>query len=200
MFNRAPKSGLRMQSRSIGTLKYGILLSFFVLLSGLVLKAQTARPNPTATQTPRPISQSAGAFADASGMYSFEREGEFVQVNIEQAGPRHDASKPLAVTGFISRYADTESDRGAFLDYFFTKGSLTGGKIAFTTKVIHGLSYEFSGVIVRGAVPRDKDGYYEIRGTLTQNTVADEKVTSAKTREITMKLYPELDEAAPRTK
>ena len=151
--------------------------------------AQAQRPAP-----PTPSS------SEISGMYSFEREGEFVQINVEVPSAKEAKPRPLAVTGFISRYADTESDRGAFLDYFFTKGSLDGDKLTFTTKTIHGLSYEFTGTVVRGAVARGKDGYYELRGTLTQNTVAYGKTTSAKSREITMKLYPDLDQAPTRAK
>src|SRR5437764_14196668 len=104
-------------------------------------------------------------------MYSFEREGEFVQVTVEQRSAKADKTKPLAVTGYVSRYADTDSDRGAFLDYFFTKGALDGDKISFTTKSVHGIFYAFSGTVARGAAAtRDKDGNYELRGTLTQNT------------------------------
>ena len=33
---------------------------------------------------------------DISGMYSFEREGEFVQINVEQRTAKSDKTKPLA--------------------------------------------------------------------------------------------------------
>ncbi len=184
MFNHMPKACFRGDSRLSTAAKYGVILSLFAVLS--------AAQAPNATPAPVP-------FADMSGMYSFDREGEFVQINVEQPQPNA-KTKPLAVTGFISRYADTDSDRGAFLDYFFSKGSLDGEKITFTTKTVHGLAYEFSGKVVRGKVGRDKDGYYEVRGTLTQNTMADGRVVSARSREITMKLYPELDAVPPRKK
>src|SRR5690349_16137163 len=41
-----------------------------------------------------------------SGMYTFLKEGEFVQVTVEDQGH---------VTGFVSRFGDGESDKGAFL-------------------------------------------------------------------------------------
>ena len=52
-----------------------------------------------------------------SGMYSFLQDGEFVQITVEDEG---------RVTGFISRYGDSDSDRGAFLDQFFKQGKLDG--------------------------------------------------------------------------
>ena len=199
MFKRDVPSGFPAESRLIHVTNYGVVLSIVVALSGICPAAQTPRPTPRPTQSPKASPQSASAWADASGMYSFEREGEFVQITIEQAGPRHEMSKPLAVTGYISRYADTESDRGAFLDYFFAKGSLDGDKITFTTKQVHGNFYEFSGTVARGvALTRDKDGYYELRGTLTQNIVGPDKTVPGKTREIAMKLFPDIDHDAPK--
>ena len=198
MFKRDAKFRFQWESKvQSGVMKrvnYGILLSILSVLGTDGLAAQTPRPNPRTAEAPRPNPQSTSGFADASGMYSFEREGEFVQITIEQAGPRHDMAKPLAVTGFISRYADTDSDRDAFLDYFISKGSLDGNKIVFTTKTVHGIFYEFNGTIGRGATAtKDKDGYYEIRGTLTQNIVSPDKTVSPRTRQITMKLYPDMD-------
>ena len=78
---------------------------------------------------------------DYSGMYSFQRDGEFVQLTVEDEGH---------VTGFVSRYGDTESDRGAFLDQFFKQGKLEGTNLTFTTDTVHGVWYDFKGTIERG--------------------------------------------------
>ncbi len=181
------------QSRVMRFSDYGILLSILAMFCALSI-AQTPRRSPQTTRAPRPSPQTVTGFSDASGMYSFEREGEFVQITIEQPSQQHDSKKPLAVTGFISRYADTESDRGAFLDYFINKGSLDGDQISFTTKTVHGIYYEFKGTVARGAAAtKDKDGYYEMRGTLTQNVVTQDNRVSPRTREITMKLFPDMD-------
>jgi hypothetical protein len=180
---RFPRHSGAMKARD-----YGISLSVLAGLAVACMAAQSPKP-----ATPLP------AFADASGMYSFEREGEFVQITIEQPAPEREAKKPLAVTGFISRYADTESDRGAFLDYFISNGALDGDKLAFTTKPVHGIFYEFKGTIARGAAPtKDKDGYYELRGTLTQDLVTPDKNAAPRSREITMRLYPDIDNDSPR--
>ena len=117
-----------------------------------------------------------------SGMYSFLRDGEFVQLTFEDEG---------RVTGFISRYGDSESDRGAFLDQFFKQGKLNGNKLSFTTETVHGVWYDFKGTIERGDGKTLQDqGYFVVKGTLTENrTDANKKVTS-KSREVIFKSFP----------
>lgn len=119
---------------------------------------------------------------DYSGMYSFQREGEFVQLTVEDEG---------RVTGFVSRYGDTESDRGAFLDQFFKEGKLDGTKLTFITDTVHGVWYDFKGTIERGAGKTlAEEAYYVMKGTLTEyRTDADKKVTS-KSREVQLKSFP----------
>lgn len=119
---------------------------------------------------------------DYSGMYSFLRDGEFVQLTIEDEG---------RVTGFVSRYGDSESDRGAFLDQFFKQAKLDGTKLSFTTATVHGVWYEFKGTVARGPGKTTSDeAYYILKGTLTEyRTDAEKKVTS-KSREATFKSFP----------
>ncbi len=120
---------------------------------------------------------------DYSGMYSFLREGEFVQVTVEQAG---------RVTGFISRYGDTEGDRGEFLDHFFTQGKLEGTRLTFTTKTVHGVFYEFRGTIDRGQANNPgEEAYYVLRGTLITNTTDDAKKTSSHSQDVAFKSFPQ---------
>ena len=127
---------------------------------------------------------------DVSGMYSFLREGEFVQITVEVT---KDATK--RVTGFVSRFGDSESDKGAFLDHFFSAGSLEGDNIHFVSKVVHDISFEFSGRVERGRVKsRAEEGYFIITGTLTQNNIVDGKTASSKSRELSMKMFPELND------
>jgi hypothetical protein len=187
MFKRDAESGFYCEPRSMRTAKYGLILSVFVCLAAIVCMAQAK---------PAPAPPTAQSDDNISGMYSFEREGEFVQVTVEVRSTKADKTKPLAVTGFISRYGDTESDRGAFLDYFINTGTLDGDSIHFVTKPVHGIAYEFTGKVVRGTVTREKDGYFELRGTLVQNAMQRDKVVSSKQREITMKLFPDLDRPA----
>jgi hypothetical protein len=145
------------------------VLPLMLLACSSLLTAQ----NPPQNSTPA---------EDFSGMYSFLRDGEFVQLTIEDAG---------RVTGFVSRYGDSESDRGAFLDQFFKQGKLEGIKLSFTTDIVHGVWYEFKGTIERGEgkTPGD-EAYYILKGTLTEyRTDADKKVTS-KSREVTFKSFP----------
>ena len=113
----------------------------------------------------------ADAPEDYSGMYSFVRDGEFVQITVEDKG---------RVTGFISRFGDSESDKGVFMNQFFKSGKLEDDKISFITEGVHGVWFEFSGTAARGPGKKpDEDAYYLLRGTLTRfSTDADKKTTS----------------------
>jgi hypothetical protein len=119
---------------------------------------------------------------DYSGMYSFQREGEFVQLTVEDQGQ---------LTGFVSRYGDTEDDRGAFLDQFFKTGKLDGNKLSFTTDTVHGVWYDFKGTIERGPGKTLADeAYYVLKGTLTDNRVDPDKKLTSKSHEVTLKSFP----------
>jgi hypothetical protein len=126
---------------------------------------------PPATQTP-----------DYSGMYTFLQEGEFVQITVEEEG---------RVTGFISRYGDGDSDKGVFLDQFFKQGKLENQHLTFTTETVHGVWFEFKGDVSRGpAKDANEEGYYILKGRLTQNTADAEKKVSTRMREVTLKSFP----------
>ncbi|HEX9110464.1 MAG TPA: hypothetical protein VF845_03225 [Terriglobales bacterium] len=121
--------------------------------------------------------------SEYSGMYSFLRDGEFVQVTVEDQG---------RVTGFVSRYGDLESDRGAFLDHFFKQGKLEGNKLAFTTEAVHGVWFEFRGSVERGEGKKSGDeAYYVLKGTLAENSTDAAKKTSSRAREVTLKSFPQ---------
>ena len=144
----------------------GVLLVF-----GLTLAvAQQAPPAPVANPD------------DISGMYTFLQEGEFVQINVEEGSK---------VTGFVSRFGDSDTDKGAFLDHMFTDASLKGNHLQFKTKTVHGVSYEFSGKVERGdAKTPGEEGYRVLRGKLTEYTEDANKKTSEKSREVTLKSFP----------
>jgi hypothetical protein len=125
--------------------------------------------------------------AEYSGMYNFLRDGEFVQVTVEEQGK---------VRGFVSRYGDSDSDRGAFLDHFFKEGKLEGNKLSFTTETVHGVWYEFRGTIERGdGKTRGEEAFYVLRGTLIEHSSDEQQKGSARSREVALKSFPK--EAAP---
>lgn len=96
------------------------------------------------------------------------------------------------LTGFVSRYGDRESDKDAFLDQFFSKGSIEGNKISFTTKPVHGTWFEFSGEVNRGeAKTADAEGYWAIHGTLKEYDEDEVKHVTAKSREVVFKSFPQ---------
>ena len=122
-----------------------------------------------------------------SGMYQFLKEGEFVQVTVEDQGH---------VTGFVSRYGNTESDKGAFLDQFFKTGKLEGNKLTFTTDVVHGVEYDFNGTVERGEGKNPGDeAYYVLKGTLTEKISDINKKVTSHSRDVLFKMFPQ--EASP---
>ena len=126
--------------------------------------------------------------ADYSGMYTFLREGEFVQITVEEQGK---------LSGFISRYGDLESDRGAFLDQFIKQGSIDGQNLKFATETVHGVWFEFQGTAGRGPGKTVNDeGYYVLKGTLTQHSSDSNHKDEAKSRDVVFKSFPQ-DVSAP---
>ncbi|MBZ5504702.1 MAG: hypothetical protein LAO78_04355 [Acidobacteriia bacterium] len=131
------------------------------------------------------------AAEDISGMYSFLKEGEFVQINLEKA----------AVTGYISRMGVSDSDSGVFMDQFFAQADVQDHAVSFTTRQLHGTWYEFKGKFDRGSArTKADDGYYVLRGTLKELSTNADKSIATRSREVEFKLLAQpddSDEAAP---
>jgi hypothetical protein len=164
-----------------------ILIASFLslLLISILAVAQGSEDNAK-------TSQPAKAAEQYSGMYSFLRDGEFVQVTVEDQGK---------VTGFVSRYGDLDSDRGAFLDQFFKTGKLDGNKLNFTTETVHGVWFDFKGTVGRGPGKNPGDeAYYVLNGTLTEHTTDASKKVSSKSREVSFKQFPQDMTPAPEKK
>ncbi len=120
-----------------------------------------------------------------SGMYSFMEDGEFVQITVEDEG---------RVTGFVSRYSDGESDKGAFLDQYFRSGKLEGNKLSFTTETVHGIWFEFKGTVERGEGKNPGDeAYYVLKGTLSDNTSDAAKKVTSHSREVVLRRFPKME-------
>ena len=150
---------------------YLMQLVCFVVLALIFATAQSSKQ---ATAQPG---------VEYSGMYNFLRDGEFVQVTVEDQGN---------VTGFISRFGDSESDRGAFLDHFFKQGKLDGNKLTFTTQTVHGVWFEFRGTVERGDGRKSGDeAYFVLKGTLTENSTDEAKKTTSRSREVALKSFPQ---------
>jgi hypothetical protein len=171
------------------------ILVCLALLRTLSLAGQSAAQDSKPSGTPQTNSQPQAPAPPQeskddpgySGMYTFLKEGEFVQVTVEDAG---------RVTGFISRFGDGESDKGAFLDQFFKTGKLEGNKLSFTTEVVHGASYDFHGTVERGEGKNPGDeAYFVIKGTLTENVTDVNKKVTSHARDVLFKMFPQ--EASP---
>jgi opacity protein-like surface antigen len=154
--------------------------------------AQESAPEPKTTAPKAGESPSAAPESKAgreySGMYSFLKDGEFVQITVEDEG---------RVTGFVSRYGDGDSDKDAFLDQYLHSGKLDGNKLTFTTETVQGIWFEFKGAVDRGEGKNPGDeAYYVLKGTLTDNTRDAEKKVTSHSRDVLFKLFPA--EASPK--
>ena len=155
-----------------------IALVFLLLAACIPAIGQTGKPmsDPNVTVA-RP--QGPPPAEDISGMYSFLKEGEFVQINLEEGG----------VSGYVSRLGDLDSDRGTFIDQFFSKASVQDHDVAFTTKPVHGVWFEFKGRFDRGsAKSKADDGYYVLRGTLSEFVTDSNQKTTSRSRQVEFKL------------
>jgi len=161
--------------------KIALLTALFLLCTTALAIAQKSADSSSHVAQEH---QADAAREQISGMYTFLREGEFVQITVENG----------KLSGFVSRYGDLDSDRGVFLDQFFTRTALKGDALSFTTKSVHGTWFEFSGHIHRGdATSKDREGYWVIAGTLKQFSTDDAGSVSGKSREVAFKSFPDLD-------
>ena len=118
---------------------------------------------------------------DYSGLYSFLKEGEFVQITIEDKN----------VTGFISRYGDSDSDKNTFLSQFFKSGSFDVKRLSFTTEPVHGVWFTFEGTVDRGPAKKaDDEGYYVVRGKLTRFSTGADNNSTSQVRQVEFKSFP----------
>jgi hypothetical protein len=159
-------------------------ITTFLLLMFVFALPLAAQSKP-APQTESPANPPAKD--DISGMYSFLKDGEFVQINQEEGG---------YITGFVSRFGDDETDKKTFLDQFFSKASLKGNELSFTTKAVHGTWYEFTGTVKQGPGKTSSDeGYRLIKGKLTRHRTDVNGKDLPESRELEMKSFPaDMDE------
>lgn len=120
---------------------------------------------------------------DLSGMFTFLKEGEFVQLTVEDG----------QLSGFISRFGDTDSDKGQFIDQFFDKASLNGDHLYFKTKTVHAVWYELDGTLsVVAGKQKGDEGYRVIRGKLTLHTADAKGADHPSERMVEFKSFPDL--------
>jgi hypothetical protein len=168
--NLMPNREPRMSRHNMKTIATILLMSCLTLspLAGRMV-AQSAPP----TTAPA---------ADYSGMYAFQKEGEFLQLTVEDDG---------RLTGFVSRYADTPDENQTFVEQFFKRAKLEGKNLSFTTGIVQQVSYAFAGTVERGEGKSPGDeAYYVLKGTLTENRTGADKKTSSQSQQVTFKSFP----------
>jgi hypothetical protein len=145
-----------------------------------------------ASPSPAPSAKDSNDGKQYSGMYTFLKEGEYLQITVEDGGQ---------VTGFISRYDDGGSEKGTFVDQFFKTGKLDDNKLSFTTKPSNDRWFEFNGTAQRGEGRNPGDeAYYVLKGTLTENTTGPDKKVISRAQDVTFKMFPQESDAAPAAK
>jgi hypothetical protein len=151
------------------------------LVASLVTLALTW-PSATAASPAQQTAKPAAPADDPSGMYSFLRDGEFVQLTLEDG----------KVSGFISRFGDTDSDKDQFIDQFFDQASLAGDRLSFKTKTVHGVWYEFTGMIIITPGKRaGQEDYRVIKGTLVHHATDANNHDKASQRQVELKSFPQ---------
>jgi hypothetical protein len=151
------------------------------LYGARLLAAQDTPPQPPATAPSQEPSTPQPQPDDISGTYTFLRDGEYLQVNVEQK----------RVSGFVSRFADDSKD-SAFLTHFFKEAALEKEKLTFTTRTVNAVWFEFKGKVKRGAAKtREDEGYFVLEGTLTRHQSDVNGKDSAQSRKVEFKLFPE---------
>ena len=149
------------------------ILLVTLLCLGAVALAQPRSPKNPATPSTR--------IGDFSGTYSFLREGEDLQINLQDG----------KLDGFASRYGDSETDQSVLLQHLIEKSSVSGDAVSFTTSKIHGVWFEFKGKVRRGDGKAAADeGYYVLEGTITRYDTAADGKTSAKSRQAQFRSLP----------
>ncbi len=164
--------------------KISFILTAALIAGSGMLCAQDEKPSGDAAAKieAAQIEAEAKSGQQYSGMYSFLKDGEFVQVTVEEAGH---------VSGFVSRFGDGESDKGAFLDQFFKSGKLEGNKLSFTTEIVHGIAFDFHGTVERGeGKSLGDEGYFVLKGTLTENASDVNKKVTSHSREVAFRIFP----------
>jgi hypothetical protein len=152
-------------------------------------RAQESGASAAKPAEPPAAAHEAKAGREYSGIYSFLKDGEFVQITVEDGG---------RVTGFVSRYGDGESDKGAFLDQYFRSGKLDGNKLSFTTEAVHAVWFEFTGTVDRGEGKNPGDeAYYVLQGTLTDNSTDAEKKVTSHSHPAVFRIFPADASPAP---
>jgi hypothetical protein len=120
--------------------------------------------------------------SDITGLYSLVHEGEFVQIEVSEG----------RVTGLISRFKNDDLEKAEFVDQFFEQAKLEGSTLTFRTKPAEGVWFEFSGTVERDSAKTPADeGYWNVKGTLTERSTGADGKVSEKVRQLALRSFPQ---------
>ncbi len=151
---------------------FGILALFLALPIAFAVSASAQTPEKTQPEL----------VGDITGLYSFLHEGEFVQIEVNDG----------KVTGLVSHFRDEDADKAESVDQFFEQAKLEGTTLTFRTKVKDDLWFAFSSTVERGSAKTPSDeGYWTLRGTVTEHHTEAGAKTPEKTHSVTLKSFPQ---------
>jgi hypothetical protein len=146
----------------------------FVLLALAPLWAQTKTQDPVLHRRAYNLDDDLDMSTRSSGRTILPQEASGVYT-LGAGGSIDVELQPDRLSGFITRMGDRESDEGTPLTFFFATSRLSGQRLAFTTRQVHGVWFSFEGTIVRGSArSRDQQGYYLLEGRLVMHDVASQ--------------------------
>ncbi len=149
------------------------LLAALVCLTVVALAGSSGAAQ-TSTKAP------AASIGDFSGTYTFLSDGEDLQINVQNG----------KLDGYVTRFGDSDRKDPLLLQHFFSKASLSGNDVTFTTEKLHGVWFEFKGKVQRGgAKTTAEEGYYQLVGTLTRYDATSADKATAKSREVTFRSH-----------
>ena len=83
----------------------------------------------------------------------------------------------------------------------FKSGSFEGHNLTFTTREVHGVSFSFKGKLARGDAQKPgEEGYWVIKGTLTETRLDADKKPTARQRAVEFKSFPADAQTLPQGK
>ncbi len=105
---------------------------------------------------------------EAEGEYPWGRLGEEIELYFEHG----------RLQGYMTQRSEAGNDRSAPMTFDFASTHAEGHALQWTTRVVHGVFYSFTGSLERGPVATPaQPGFYVLSGTLTTHGGALDSVS-----------------------
>jgi hypothetical protein len=124
------------------------------LLLGQGLQRRAAASAPTEA-----VRQGSDTLPDgADGEYRWRESGEVIELYVEDG----------RLSGYLTRRSERGQAGSAPLTFALAEGQVRGVEVHFTTRTLHGESYEFKGRLEQNLRPEPGEGPWRLAGQLTE--------------------------------